>query len=212
MIVLECITFTGQAADRWKWYYSSDHYGFYYDTQTVTYDPATQCAMVWKKVLKEDGSIYSEIHIVLDYEHKSMATFEIVKYRNGYAQRKTPSKLVILFVPPDSLSETLSRMVAEQEGINPMYPGGTNRWKWIHATDQYSMYVAKDTLHYGGQRAGYIIWAKRVYLDGSVSKKIFFCDLDKKLIRTDFSNWEYPLPDSDEEAVLNAVKELNAGA
>lgn len=210
--VLWCFAITAQAADRWKWYYSSDYYGEYYDTQTVKYDAAKQYAIIWTRTLKQDGSVWSEDHKLLDYGKKAIATFEYVVYRNGYPRRTQLSKPLVSFVSPDSPNETLSRLVAEQLGIRAMYPGGATRWKWVHATDQWSVYVAKDTLARQGTGNVYSIWTKRVYLNGSATKSQFFCDTTRDIICTRYSKWRSPLPDSDEEAVLNAVKALNVGA
>lgn len=212
VVILGCFAMTAQAADRWKWYYSSDYYGYYYDTQTVTYDAAKQCAMVWIKILNVDGTMSEEQHRRLNYANKTSTNIEYVNYRYGYPHRYTPSSYYTLFVPPDSSHETLSRMVANQLGIQPMYPGGENRWKWVRATDQYSLYVAKDTLLYRDADLGYTIWAKRVYLNGSKTKTIYFCNTVRNVVATRYSRWNSPLPDSDEEAVLNAVKALNVGA
>lgn len=210
--VLGCFAITAQAANRWKWYYSSDYYGYYYDTQTVTYDATRQYATIWTKTLKQDGTVWEEDHKIVDYGHKAIATFEYVIYQNGYPRRYHPSKPFISFVSPDSSNEMLSRLVAEQLGIRPMYRGGADRWKWVRATDTYSLYVAKDTIVYGGTGSDYSIWAKRVFLNGGVSKTQYFCDTARDIIRTSYSKWYSPLPDSDQEAVLNAVKALNRGA
>ncbi|WP_432643059.1 hypothetical protein [Acidaminococcus sp.] len=212
VVVLGCFAVTAQAADRWKWYHSSDYHGYYYDTQTVTYDTAKQYATVWIKILKADGSLDEEQHRALNYGYKATLNFEYVYYQNGYPRRYRPSKPYVSFVVPDSSSETLTRMVANQLGIRPMYPGGDNRWKWVRATDTYSLYVAKDTLLYRDANLGYTIWAKRVYLNGGKSKTMYFCNTVRNVVATRYSRWNSPLPDSDEEAVLNAVKALNVGA
>lgn len=212
VVIMGCFGMNAQAADRWKWYYSSDYYGHYYDTQTVKYNGARQYATIWTKTLKQDGSLLEEDHIILDYQYKATGMVEYVTYHNGYPRRHSFSKPVISFVAPDSARETLSRLVAEQLGIRPMYPGGADRWKWVHATDRWSVYVAKDTLIDLGKGNLYSIWAKRVYLNGGESKIQYFCDLTRDIIRTRYSKWRSTVPDSDEEAVLNAVKALNVGA
>ncbi|WP_303816480.1 hypothetical protein [Acidaminococcus timonensis] len=215
MAILGCFTITAQAADRWKWYYSSEHYGYYYDTQTVTYDAESQSATVWIKELFEDGSLLEERHIMLDYGHKTLDTYEYVTYpyrKDGPPKRMQPSTIYFEILSPDSPNETLARMVAGQLGIQPMYQAGPDRWKWIRATDEYSLYIAKDAIVYSTDKRGYSIWAKRVYLNGNERKTQYFCDTIANLVRTEYSSWNSPLPDSDEEAVLNAVKALNVGA
>lgn len=212
VVILGCFAITARAADRWKWYYSSDYYGHYYDTQTLLHNPSVQGVMVWTKFIKPDGTPVRETRSVLDYGHKMMATVEDATFYNGYPRRYRPSKLYFTFVAPDSPSETLTRLVAEQLHIRPMFAGGADRWKWVRATDRWSLYVAKDTLTKMDKPNIYFIWAKRVYLDGKDSKFLYFCDTSRNVVRTRSSGWNFPLPDSDEEAVLNAVKAMNVGA
>jgi hypothetical protein len=212
VVILGCFAVTAQATDRWKWYYSSDYYGHYYDTQTVQYQASAKGATVWTKLVKADGTLVGETRRFLDFGHKLSATVEEVTYYNGYPRRYRPSKLYPSFVVPDSPEETLTRLVADQLHISPMFTGGEDRWKWVHATDRWSLYVAKDTLTNMNKPNIYFIWAKRVYLNGGVSKFLYICDTARNVIGTRSSGWNSPLPDSDEEAILNAVKAMNVGA
>lgn len=208
VLILWCFAITAQAADRWKWYESSSWYSRYYDTQTVEPNARLHCARVWTKIVKDDGTLIRQELRFLVYDIKGVAILESVEYWDGSPHRRQNSPPIAYTVLPDSGDENLARLVAEQVGFQPMYPGGPDRWKWIHATDRYGLYVARDTLYYFGKNFAYSLWTKRVYTDGSTSYFHYFYDPDTNLIRTETSNWNSPIPDSDEEAVLHTAKAL----
>ena len=48
LLLLSCTVVQAEPESRWKWYYSSERVGMYFDTQTLHYD-ASKSFYFWKR-------------------------------------------------------------------------------------------------------------------------------------------------------------------
>lgn len=199
-------SFAEQLDSRWKFFYSFSNFNCYFDTKTIEYDPSNQIATVWTTDVNKEGEKEYEWKIKISYKTKEDTTVYYIHHINLGKETVTsllPWKEKWDAISPDSRSEALANSVASILHINPIYPGGADRWKWVHSTDQYSLYIAKDTLEYDPLTATYTIWAKQIYLDGFSPYSQFEVDLNGNGdSSTSFS------PESDEDYVANAVREM----
>lgn len=210
LLLLSCTTVLAEPESRWKWYYSSDRVGMYFDTQTLHYDASKRAADVWTKNLNVNGEKIREVHKFLFLEEGAAANVQYVYYRNGYPSVHNVKKVYIQQVAPDSPNEALANGIANYLNVKPMYPGGENRWKWIGATDTYSLYLATDCGKYYPEKDWYAVWIKRVYLNGYAYKDRYYCRFSKNQIATRYGRARNPIPESDDEKIYNAAKELQA--
>lgn len=200
------VSLAEQLDSRWKWYYSTSTDSYYLDTQTIEYDTTYQIATVWTIDLNVEGQKRYGWKQKISYINKKITTVQDVFYGANKAYTHT-TKSVWNHVSPDSEEEALANSVASILHINPIYQGGSDRWKWLHSTDSYGLYVAKDTLVYDSYFPAYSIWAKKVFLDGRSFKILYYMDLPTKLV---WGNGPVapPYPESDEEYVYNEVKSM----
>lgn len=198
-------SFAEQLDSRWK-FFGSSNFNSYFDTKTIEYDPSNQIATVWTTDVNKEGEKEYEWKIKISYKTKEYTYVYYIHHINLGKETVTsslPWKEKWDAIIPDSQSEALANSVASILHINPIYPGGADRWKWVHSTDQYSLYIAKDTLEYDPLTATYTIWAKQIYLDGFSPYSQFEVDLNGNGdSSTSFS------PESDEDYVANAVREM----
>ncbi|MGN8758812.1 hypothetical protein [Acidaminococcus fermentans] len=199
-------SFAEQLDSRWKFFCSFSNFNCYFDTKTIEYDPSNQIATVWTTDVNKEGEKEFEWKIKISYKTKEDTTvyyIHHIKLGKETVTSSIPWKEKWDAISPDSRSEALANSVASILHINPIYPGGADRWKWVHSTDQYSLYIAKDTLEYDPLTATYTIWAKQIYLDGFSPYGQFEVDLNGNGdSSTSFS------PESDEDYVANAVREM----
>jgi hypothetical protein len=208
MLGLCSIAFAEELDPRWKWYSSTSDGSDYFDTNTIEYDADSQIATVWTTDVNKEGEKEYEWKIKISYKTKEYTPVYCIHHIKLGLGKETvtssiPWKEKWDAIIPDSESEALANSVASILHINPIYPGGADRWKWVHSTDQYSLYIAKDTLEYDPLTATYTIWAKQIYLDGFSPYSQFEVDLNGNGdSSTSFS------PESDEDYVANAVREM----
>lgn len=199
-------SFAEQLDSRWKFFSSFSNFNCYFDTKTIEYDPSNQIATVWTTEVNEEGEKEYEWKIKISYKTKEDIRVYYIHHINLGKETVTssmPWKGKWSAISPDSQSEALANSVASILHINPIYPGGADRWKWVHSTDQYSLYIAKDTLEYDPLTATYTIWGKQIYLDGLSPYSQFEVDINGNGdSSTSFS------PESDEDYVANAVREM----
>lgn len=199
-------SFAEQLDSRWKFFGPFSNFNSYFDTKTIEYDPSNQIATVWITDVNKEGEKEYEWKIKISYKTKEDTPVYYIHHINLGKDTVTssmPWKEKWDAISPDSRSEALANSVASILHINPIYPGGADRWKWVHSTDQYSLYIAKDTLEYDPLTATYTIWAKQIYLDGFSPYSQFEVDLNGNGdSSTSFS------PESDEDYVANAVREM----
>lgn len=198
-------SFAEQLDSRWK-FFGSSNFNSYFDTKTIEYDPSNQIATVWTTDVNKEGEKEYEWKIKISYKTKEYTYvyyIHHIKLGKETVTSSLPWKEKWDAIIPDSEPEALANSVASILHINPIYPGGADRWKWVHSTDQYSLYIAKDTLEYDPLTATYTIWAKQIYLDGFSPYSQFEVDLNGNGdSSTSFS------PESDEDYVANAVREM----
>ncbi|WP_308664387.1 hypothetical protein [uncultured Acidaminococcus sp.] len=124
LLLLSCTVVQAEPESRWKWYYSSDRVGMYFDTQTLHYDASKRAADVWTKNLNVNGEKIREVHKFLFLEEGAAANVQYVYYRNGYPSVHNVKKVYIQQVAPDSPNEALANGIANYLNVKPMYPGG----------------------------------------------------------------------------------------
>lgn len=207
MLGLCSIAFAEELDPRWKWYSSTSYESEYFDTNTIEYDADSQIARVWTLNLNAEGRKIQAIKIQISYVTKKINLLQSVTYGLNKTLSHLFTNTVWTHIQPESADEALANGVASILHINPIYQGGSDRWKWLHSNDQYGLYIAKDTLAYDPVFPAYTIWAKKVYLDGSTSQVLYYMDLPTKLIWGD-GPIAQPYPESNEEYVYNAVKEM----
>lgn len=204
---------------RWKLYNSSGGLNQYYDIKTIEYDPNEQIAKVWTLLTGSNGGKSRRLALMaISFKDKYDMGMQIIKYNND-------GDLVTNFIPesntwhsiaPDTIFETLANSVASELHIKPIYPGGPDRWKWLRSTDKYGLYVAKDTIAYDSNLSEYSIWTKKIYLDNSMPETLYTVNFTDKTIwvaqstspQIRYEGHIHPVPESDEEYIYNAVKDL----
>lgn len=204
---------------RWKLYNSSEGLNQYYDIKTIEYDPNEQIAKVWTLLTGSNGGKSRRLALMaISFKEKYDMGMQIIKYNND-------GELVTNFIPesntwhsiaPDTIFETLANGVASELHIKPIYPGGPDRWKWLRSTDKYGLYVAKDTIAYDSNLSEYSIWTKKIYLDNSMPETLYSVNFVDKTIwvaqstspQIRYKGHIHPIPESDEEYIYNAVKDL----
>lgn len=205
---------------RWKLYNSVGKFTQYYDTKTIEYDPSEQIAKVWTLHISNKGrqlKMQELSAISFKYKALDMMTQSVEYNSNGEPiYRRTSEAYTWQSIPPDTPFETLANSVASELHIQPIYQGGPDRWKWLHSTDTYGLYVAKDTIVYDPDLSEYSIWTKKLDLNGQMTETLYSINFADKTIWIEQSTspWirydghHYPIPESDEEYIYNAVKDL----
>lgn len=204
---------------RWKLYNSGERLNNYYDIKTIEYDPNEQIAKVWTLCTGSNGGKSKRLALnAISFKDKYHMGMQVIKYNND-------GELVTNFIPesntwhsiaPDTIFEALANSVASELHIKPIYPGGPDRWKWLHSTDKYGLYVAKDTIVYDSDLSEYSIWTKRIYLDNYTPETLYSVNFTDKTIWVaqsmapwiQYEGHIHPIPESDEEYIYNAVKDL----
>jgi len=199
------VSFAEELDPRWKWYYSTSYVSEYFDTNTIEYDADSQIATVWTVELNTEGRKIYGTQRQISYATKKSNVVQSVTYGLNKTFSHLSTKALWTHIPPDSDNEALANGVASILHINPIYQGGSDRWKWLHSNDQYGLYIAKDTLAYDPVFPAYTIWAKKVFLNGSTSRVLYYMDLPTKLVWGD-GPVAQPYPESNEEYVYNTVK------
>lgn len=218
-LVVLCITFIAfssasfaeQLDPRWKWSYSTDRTGWYLDTKTIEYDAVNQNITVWVLSLNADGTRNDLYQQSISLKNK---TSHLIQWTHYYKtgprlmeKRIYPSAEI---VRPDSPTEAVVRNIASLLGIAPLYKGGENRWTWLHSTNTYGLYIAKDTLLYHPDINKNSIWIKRVDLQGRERHYLVFFSFADGTVKTPRTgDYMRPIPESDEEYILNAAKSIN---
>lgn len=219
LILLLLSTFSTALAEpldpRWKWCYSTDDGVFYYDTQTIEFNANEKIAKVWELVTIDTGKQSKDLNLTaISFKNKTYDILQFVSYnKHGEPQ---PSRLAKTSwwspIPPDTPIEALANCVAAELHIKPLYKGGADRWKWLRSTDYYNLYVAKDTIIYNPEKAEYSIWAKKIYDNNSDFKALYSISLSNMTIwrpeSIDYRTPQRPVPETDEEYIYNAVKEI----
>lgn len=111
-----------------------------------------------------------------------------------------------MLVVPDSLDELFTKVMAKQVGRPFMYAGGPDCWRPIRTVASYWLFIAIDCGLYTSLAKQYGIWIKRVNGQGRKSIKHYFCDMANNTVETSLLNGKTPVPESDEEAILNGAK------
>lgn len=205
---------------RWKLYNSVSSLNQYYDIKTIEYDPNEQIAKVWTLCTDNKSGESKRLELLaISFKYKSSdMAMQIVTYNdNGDPiTRKISETYTWRYIPPDTPIEALANSVASELHIKPIYPGGLDRWKWLRSTDKYGLYVAKDTITYDPDLSEYSIWTKRIYLNNYRPETLYSVNfVDKTIwVAQPTSPWIryeghiHPFPESDEEYIYNAVKDL----
>lgn len=205
---------------RWKLYSSFGSTNQYYDTKTIEYDPDEQIAKVWTLHTDSKGGqskILEFSAISFKYKSSDLGMQYVIYDNNGNPITRTVSETYTWrSILPDTPVETLANSIASELHLQPIYKGGPDRWKWLRSTDKYGLYVAKDTVLYDSDLSEYSIWTKRVYLDKYEPKTLYSVNFTDKTIWVAQANspWikydghHHPIPESDEEYIYNAVKDL----
>lgn len=194
---------------RWEWYYSDDTRKMYLDTQSIEYNAITQIANVWT-MYQHQKYPSSKFQYEISFKDKRMNILRsVMAYPEGMVSQSYDFKTG-WSIRPDSDDEALANSVASILHISPIYKGGSDRWKWVHSTDTYGLYIAKDTIVYIPDIPVYGIWTKKLYLDGHRNDEFYTMIFEANFINADngSSMPEEPVPDSDEEYIFNATKEL----
>lgn len=195
---------------RWKWYYSDDTMRYYVDTQSIEYDATRQVVKAW--TLHQHRKYPSTKYLwEISFKDKTMNVLRgIIPVQDGQILSQDYNSKYGWPIRPDSKDEALANSVSSILHISPLYEGGPNRWKWVHSTDTYGLYVAKDTIVYLSDIPAYGIWAKKLYLDGNRDDEFYTMNFDAEFICTSnhSSMPEKPVPDSDEEYVFKGTREL----
>ncbi|WP_303816478.1 hypothetical protein [Acidaminococcus timonensis] len=198
-----------EASDsRWKMYYSTARDVGYYDTQTVTTNPGKQFVKVWAKVLNKNTGRTGAVQAIIDYPEQTIMVVGYVKNQNGRPTYQRLARPIITPVIPDSLDERFTRVVAQQVGRSPMYAGGPNRWKTIRVAASYRLLIATDCGLYNSLTKQYAVWIKQTSRKPGPTIKHYFCDLNNGTVGTTALNGKPPVPESDEEAILNGARKL----
>ena len=72
LLLLSCTVVQAEPESRWKWYYSSERVGMYFDTQTLHYDASKRAADVWTKNLNVNGEKIREVHKFLFLKRETL--------------------------------------------------------------------------------------------------------------------------------------------
>lgn len=193
---------------RWKWYTTTDSKKCYVDTQSIEYDATTQVAKVWT-LFQHQENPSSKFLYEISFKTKKMNILRtVMAYPGGKMVSQDTNSKLGWHIEPDSEEEALANNVASILHINSPYAGGPNRWKWVHSTDTYGLYIAKDTIVYLPDIECFGIWAKRLDLNGHSTTHFYTMNFDAKLIYDETAMPDTFVPDSDEEYIFNATKEL----
>ncbi|WP_370850284.1 hypothetical protein [Megasphaera sp.] len=191
---------------RWRWYYSSSTTSMYYDTQTLKYDDINQIAKIWTKDVDAKGFKYSERLITISYRYKTFSVEKTVFYKNGYPQVYQMVQTIKPIVP-DSPMESLANSVGAIYHQSAIYPSGPNRWRWIHSTDKYSMYIASGCEIYYPETNMHLVWIKRTSIYGGTYVEGYYCNFSNETIMNS-GKPRTIIPESDDEYIYDAAKDL----
>ena len=205
------VSFAEQLDPRWKWSKILDHIYWYYDTKTIEYNPKTQSAKFWVLALSTNGRLRTLSHHSICFKDKTWTILESIDYSGNVPKHRKKEYLLPAkqIVRPDTAIEALARNAASQLGIAPLYKGGPDRWKWIHSTDTYSMYIAKDTLLYHPDTKKYSVWTKKSYFGNREYYLLYYLSFTDETVKSPGSDdYMPPMPGRIEEYVLNAAEKL----
>lgn len=204
-------SFAEQLDPRWKWCYSTDRLGWYLDTKTIEYDASTQIATFWVLTLKANGKREDLYQQAISFKDKTERELQKFYYSDNrpYSTTFDPNAQIIR---PDSPMEAVARNAAYLLNIAPLYEGGPNRWTWLRSNKAYGLYIAKDTLLYHPDTGKNSVWIKRSYPTYQVPivyRRLFFFSLADGTVRDYYTGrYVHPIPESDEELILNAAKTI----
>lgn len=207
LILATLFIVTGIYADddpRWRWIDSNDYESEYLDMDSIRWDGKN--LVYWLKTVNINNNVFIDKYVV-DYDQKNAVSTYRVRYMQGKG-REEFSDNSRFFVAPDSKLEKIINMACDKLSIPHILGNTPHSWKWIKSTDTTNYYLCDDVFNSSYDGTEYEVYIK-------CDKPGFYEETTRVFVN--FKNytiediWGRPkeiTPDSPEEALYNAVKEL----
>lgn len=191
---------------RWDKIYETEYGVTYVDVQTIMQDGRNVFFWVRDNNKKNSDYYLKKYYIVTDT--KMLYQVNEIKYMNDGPHNipVNPGAANPRYkICPDSNEENIVNHVLRKVGLPKLYP--QNTWKWFHSTDKTSYYIASRACYINDVRK-FVAWVKTTSLSGYTTVRPYIIDIEKSKIRTTYGDYQMIIPDTIQERVFNAAKEL----
>lgn len=189
-----------EESSRWVWAWSTDDVSCYVDRDTVKYDSQKDNVDYWYKKTYADG------------RSPLMGSATLMKsYYPNIIGGSLQEGILDLNVTPDSFLEKEANVALSLVGQKSIFKTTEHKWQWIFSSSTMTYSICEDAFIHYPEDSEILVYVKGVSASSSYkTNNLYSVDYEKRKVNKgaepnrDFS----PVPESLEEAIYNAAKNL----